>query len=344
MALLPPPHHVTLPVAAVYILAAGLRELTNRNDAELDGDLDRYIRPYILIPKSYKPNPSTFPVPKPRGIRFSLIVTSIELTSGADIRKNAYSFSGVSIRFSDADGRPFASAPKKHSMSMEALYQIALHLKPPFTDCLAPAKIRASLNKGIMRSFAPLPDGYEAKFPQFEYELVSRYRQALALGILKAVLLQDNGRVALIPAHFWRSAEADEPFLDCKPITIDIDGNFVTGRPFVDIHLLRDNWQHAFGLTPARSQVADISFGPYMDLMRDVALKLGMVDGCDPAGERILMDKLKKEINDLWDERPGLPGRTPNKVDMMATLLRHPGHAAGGLKAYRTDDQNRDEH
>lgn len=271
------------------------------------------------------------------------MVVSIDLTHGAEGTRNPYAYEGVTVRFADAHGRRFSSAPEGYSMSTEALYQVSLHLKAPFADCLASEKVRASIDSGMARAFAPLPEGYEVRFPRLEHETVTRYRQALALGSLEAVLLQEDGRGMPIPRHFWRSEAAEPVFLDSRPITVEINGRQVSGAPFTDIAVLRDRWQHAFGLSLARTRVADTSYGPYMAFMMEVADLLGMVDGCGPDGKRIAASTVKNALDALWEKRPQLAGYTSNKVDMMTTLMRHPGHAAGGNLPWRDRDEDDDQ-
>lgn len=342
MALLPPPHHVPVSLASVYLLAASLREMTTRNDVASNDHLGGYATPQIIMPRRMVPAPSPLRLHDTQADHFPLMVVSVDLTIGVEGIRNPYLYEGVIVGFADAHGRRFSSPPEGLSMSTGALCQLRLHMKPPFTDCLAPKMVRASFDSGIARSFAPLPKGYEVKFPRLEHNTVTRYRQTLALGTLQAVLLQEDGRGVTIPRHFWRSEMAEGVFLQSRTITIEVDGRQVTGTPFVDIDVLRDGWQRAFGLSSARTRVTDVSYGPYINFMIEVAGRLGMVDGRGANGKRIPVDTVKQTINELWKERPRLTGHTDNKVDQMATLLRHPGDAAGGNVSWYDGDEDGD--
>lgn len=58
MALLPPPHHVPVSLAAVYLVAAALREMTTSDDVASSEHLGRYVAPQIIMPRTTGPAPS----------------------------------------------------------------------------------------------------------------------------------------------------------------------------------------------------------------------------------------------------------------------------------------------
>lgn len=346
MNLLTPPNHVPVSFATVFLIASILHDQTNKaEDAPPDEYFQRYYQPVAVTPRS-----------GPRRLnmqngdrRRELFSVGVELVPSSAKPLNPFAYDAVRIAFRDVEGAPFSKRPEGVSWSgPDPVYHLHLTLRPPFDTCLSPENVQRCINAGLARAVSPLPEGFKIHFPSFEHDAGARYRQALALGTLRSILLEDNGELTPIPPRFWRSAQAEAVFLSDTPITVDLgDGptaRQATGVVIVDLVALRDGWRAAFSTARTGMLMAEPSYGLYLDFLIEVARSLQMVDGCDANGIRISAATLRERVGELWDSKvPKREELSEHKLTMMVTILRHPGHGAGGALPKETVEAERAE-
>ncbi|WP_048449844.1 hypothetical protein [Methylobacterium tarhaniae] len=224
-----------------------------------------------------------------------------------------------------------------------AVTTLELTLTPPVIGCMSPTRLRAGLSAGGLAAVgAPLPENLKVQVAQFEEQLVRRYRQVLAEGLLGAVLVNGDGRSVPIPPAHWREDGASAAFVEPYAESMVIDGQEMRGLVCVNLGVLRAEWRAAFSALPPAAELAEAEFSastlhvgtaPYLDFALHVARTLRITNGRGPDGLTIPAGRLEELIKKAWesygrfDEDP-----SPYKLKILATLLRHPDER-GGVKS-----------
>lgn len=341
-----PPGFLPLPVASLYLIGCTLEEVSNRDpDEESVPGLDIAIRPFARR----RPRPQPAPNGLPRLVQvYSLVVTDVHPVPMGDGRTRDLFDTAVAITFEDENRRAFYRGPDRDpgpgvdeddiAGSSSSVDRLRVVLRHPVSGCLSKKRVRDNLNAtGLIAAFAPLPDDFELSISPIEETVVSRFRQALALGLLKASLVYDRHRIAPIPADFWRT-DAALPLMTEKAITsLEVEGRPVQGHVFVDLQHLRADWRRAFSQLPSSSFLAAAEFcsgdipplplaTPYIAFLEKVASALGYVGGV-PTRWDLSIEQIAQYIERRWntEEVGKLGAYVTGMGTAMARLIANPG-------------------
>ncbi|SEG69694.1 hypothetical protein SAMN04488144_14521 [Methylobacterium sp. 190mf] len=349
-----PPNHIPLPVAAVYIVASVLQDAHTAGPRADDPSPFSAARLFVTRrapdgARAAPPPPRILPGARPPAAtvppgstpQYFMVCTGLRVTEGSEPGDL-----GVVISFRDADGQTFYTSNKEGASSSVA--GLDFFLRPPAVDCLSNPRLRDGLNSvGLISLGGPPPEDLVVSAASFERRAVTRYRQALALGLLQAVVIDKDGCKTPIPAAFWPRDEAEAYFSDQRPLSVEIEGRPVRGHVFVDVARLGAEWRRAFRQIPASALMAEAVFDPlgYVrvdedrpslgvlpDFMDFVGRDLGIVDGRGPDGLPIQVKTLKPLLEWWWDHHPAtvdIPMK-PGFIEAMLTLLRHHDDQSGG--------------
>lgn len=328
-----------MPFAATYLAAAILHD---NHGTDLEARAPVPFGNCSLSIDRYAPTrgPNGVRLP-PRLIRYAVVSTAlwIQAGSGPD-RRDPTSFK-VSVRFKEQHGQPFYM--REQGFLPAAVTTLELTLAPPVIGCLSLTRLRAGLSAGRLAAIgAPLPDALKVRVVPFEEQLVRRYRQVLAEGLLGAVLVDGDGRSVPIPPAHWREDGASAAFVESCAASMVLDGQEMRGHVCVDLSVLRAGWRAAFAALPSETELAEaelpasalhVGTAPYLDFALHVARTLRITNGRGPDGLTIPAGRLEELIKKAWeaydkfDEAP-----SPYKLKILATLLRHPDER-GGVKS-----------
>lgn len=354
MALLPP-NFVPLPVANLLLVGCLLEDMTNRDPEEpRPPGLCIGGRPFARRRPKTGPSPSGLPW---LTVIHSLRATGVSVVPGAGSEGgNPFSWN-VAVEFRDERGRPFYRAEDRTVTYEEgeedcipgaSVEHLTLYLQRPVEGCLSRPRIQENVNsRGLVGSLAPMPSDLELVIAPFERHVTPRFRQALALGLLEAFVVDADCHSTPIPPTFWRQDVALPLFTEAVQTGVDVyAGRRIQGHVFVDAERLRDGWHSAFHRLPAAATMAQAEYRPAgqppaalvtpgIEFLQRAAERLGYVNG-RPTKWDLSQEQIAAYIERKWvvdaEKDPRLGPYVKGMSQTMARLIVRPNDIKQGRR------------
>lgn len=331
MDVLPPPGHIPVSVAAVYLIGQILAAETHLTGAKSDlpSFLARERPPFaILNPETPDPDPEEHDTIE----RFELTATRVEILKACPQADDLVSANAVRLFLTSKDGRPFYKRLGSGYPARD-IVDVDVALRPPYRTCLHPARVRENLNKVGLRSLSRSKD-------EERFALVCPSSMAAAAGlalkqaladeiVAAAVVIEEDGTRSTVPPGFWRTERAEAALAQHALVSVAIESRVAVGYVFMSADVIRDGWAQI--LRFVRPKDPDHLFSPYIELAMAVSHNLGMVNGRDGIGARLPKERVLQEIERLWAEyMPKDLTRLEQRKSYVAALIRHPDDDTGG--------------
>ncbi|CAM3168188.1 hypothetical protein MEME101129_21945 [Methylobacterium mesophilicum] len=333
MALLPPPDHIPVSVASVYLIAQILAAETNRTGAE--GECPSFLktgnRPYAVL-RSTNPDPDPDPEVEDDTETFELTATKVEILKAQYRPDDYFSANGVRIAFVSKSGKPFY---KRLGVGYPApdVLNIALDLRPPYQTCLNGDRVKENLNRHSLSRLvaSSMPERFGLVLPAAVASSAGlALRQAFAAGGMEALMIEEDGRETPVPEAFWRTEKADAVLARDALVSMQVDGRTAVGHVFMRASDIRDDWPQILGLAPPKKP--DRVLSPYIELAKKVSDELKLTGGHAENDARISWDKVREKVAEWYAHFiPEVNARTEARIDHVTTLIRHPLDENGGF-------------
>lgn len=167
-------------------------------------------------------------------------------------------------------------------------------------------------------------------FPDIGDIVVHWIRSCLADSFISSVIVCSDGTTHKIPSSYWRSTDAHTVFEYQAPTQIIIDGRTIFGLVFISFTELYKSLETIANTKndPANNPILNDNPSPYISFMLRASNALGLVNGYQNDGSRLVKDSVEQWIDANWPLELGR--KSPALISSMATLMRHPQAARGG--------------
>lgn len=333
MALLPPPDHIPVSIASVYLIAQLLAAETNRTGTE--GEYPSFLKkesPPRAVLRSTNPDPDPDPEVGDDTVFFELTATKVEITKTQYRPDDYYSANGVRIAFVSKSGKPFYKRVGGGYPAPDVL-DVAVDLRPPYQTCLHRDRVQQNLNRHSLSRLvkSSMPERFGLAMPSAVATSAGlALRQAFAAGSVEAVMIEEDGRETPVPEAFWRTDKADIVLSGDALVSMQVDGRTAIGHVFMSVTDIRDGWPQILGL--ALPKKPDRVLSPYIELAKKVSDELNLTGGHAENDARIPWDRVREKVVEWYSHFiPDVNARTEARIDHVTTLIRHPMDENGGF-------------
>lgn len=244
-------------------------------------------------------------------------------------------------------------AEKKAAAAEEARpKEAAMMLVPPYETCLLSEHLSATARwrgmAGIPRTGHgghTFPGDADLRAPAIAAALVAEFRNVLADGGGRAVLIERSGKKTPVPNYFWTSAAAKSALTAEGDVVVEFDDDRrISGSIWFDVVALDAAWRRIRGIeATTEKRVPPVKLRteplmavpqptPWMIFMQEVALEFGYSGGKPTGKFELTRDQLAGLLRTRWPDELGA-WSTPYAEALAAFILHPSNRKLGEAKA-----------